>query len=138
MSDNILGITPRERRRVQVDCSKGGKTIQSFAEELDVTKIVSRYLATGERPQAPHTAVWGGTMPSEEFQERAETVAQVEQWFEAQPSATRSRFDNDPAKALAYLEQERNQEEAEQLGLVHQKQNEQATEEAQQEETKED
>lgn len=138
MTENAFGIKRNERRRSQIDCSNGGKTIQSFAEELDVTKIVSRYLATGERPQAPHTAVWGATMPSEEFQERAETVAQVEQWFEAQPSATRSRFDNDPAKALEYLESERNREEAEQLGLVHQENREEPAEEAQEEETKED
>ena len=57
-------------------------------------------------------------MPEQEFQERAESVAEIEQWFEAQPSKTRSLFDNDPAKALAFLEAEKNREQAENMGMV--------------------
>lgn len=117
MTEIKTGEAPK-RKRLQVDCSQGGRTVQSFKDELDVSRIVARYLTTGERPMPPGTAQWGATMPSEEFQERLESVAMVEQWFAGQTSKTRGQFDNDPAKALEWLEADKNRQEAEEMGLV--------------------
>lgn len=107
----------RTRRRVQVDASAGDKTIQSFAPELDINRIVSKYLQTGEMPQK-NLPVWGQTVPSTELQDQLETAAAVNQWFQAMPADQRLVFGNDPVKALAFLEHEENKAEAIERNMV--------------------
>lgn len=101
----------RTRRRVQVDASGGDKTIQSFAPELDINRIVSKYLQTGEMPQK-NLPVWGQTVPSTELQDQLETAAAVEQWFQQMPADQRLKFSNNPVMALEFLEHEENKQEA--------------------------
>lgn len=101
----------RTRKRVQVDLSAGDKTVQSFAPELDINRIVSKYLQTGETPPGT-TPVWGQTVPSGELQDSLERVAEVNQWFATMPAVQRAEFRNDPIEALKYLEIEENKEDA--------------------------
>lgn len=108
----------QSRPRVQIDLSKGGRTVESYADELDVGRIVSRYLLTGERP-AVNQPQWGSSMPSMDFQEMQEKIAHAKQWFAALPAKTRGMFENDPAKALEYLEHAKNKESALEMGLAH-------------------
>lgn len=108
----------KSRERVQIDLSHGGRTVESYADELDVGRIVSRYLLTGERP-AVNQPQWGSSMPSLDFQEMQEKIAHAKQWFAALPATTRGMFDNDPAKALEYLEHAKNKESALEMGLAH-------------------
>lgn len=117
-TEKLMDAYTSKRNRSQVDCSKGGRTITSFADDLDIKNIVSRYLVTGEKPLSGNTPVWGQSMPEMEYSEMLEKVAATEQWFATLPAKTRGAFENDPARALEYLENEQNKDAALEQGLA--------------------
>lgn len=57
-------------------------------------------------------------MPSESYHDMLNKVSGIKQRFEALPSQLRLRFENDPGKLLAYLDDPKNRPEAVRLGLV--------------------
>lgn len=107
------------RVRVQTNVSGASMTKQSFKDECDINVIMKRYEASGILPgmeragQARYLDCTGV-----DYVEAMRVVADAKSAFGELPARLRDRFENDPAKLIAFLEDGRNLEEARELGLA--------------------
>lgn len=108
--------------RVVQESFKPSLTQQHFKDECDINHIMRRYRETGflTDPLAQPTAkpMFGDFSTAFDFHEAQNTIARANEAFAALPSSVRKRFANDPGAFLAFMEDERNIDEAVRLGLV--------------------
>ena len=97
---------------------ENARTKQSFKDECDINELVRRFGLTGEMPQTLEMPKSGdfGTM---DFHEAMNAVRQAEEQFMTLPAEMRARFGHDPGALIAFLEDEKNKDEAIKLGLVN-------------------
>lgn len=101
-----------------IDCGPG-LTKQSFSEECDINNIMRRFEETGQLPEMIRTDPQYGEfadMPS--FQEAQNIVIRSQEQFSALPAKVRSKFQNDPALFLDYVNNPENQAELIKMGLA--------------------
>lgn len=105
------------------------RTLSQFADECDINKVIRRYgslenyetmlMASGkvrtERPQ------YGDFTNIPDFLEAQNTVAKATQLFEVLPARVRDDFANDPAKFLAFAQDEKNYDKMVEYGLAQKK-----------------
>lgn len=94
-------------------------THQSFKEECDINTIVRRFGLTGELPENLRMPVSGDFTGVTDFHTAMIVVRQAQEEFLRVPAHIRARFANDPGEMMAFLEDERNRDEAVRLGLVN-------------------
>lgn len=94
-------------------------TQQNFKEECDINTIIDRF-------GVEHVAQDPRTMPSSEefieafdFQTAQNAIVRAREAFMDQPAHVRARFDNDPAKMIAFIANKENYDEALKLGIVN-------------------
>jgi len=105
------------RRRVAISDTLPSMAKQSFKAECDINNIMKAYQRTGAISHfATHEPQYA-YCPSEDFREALEIVQQGRELFAALPSSIRTRFGNDPAEFLAFVQDDRNADEARALGL---------------------
>lgn len=93
-------------------------TIQSAKDECDINLIVDR-AKRGISPVAyDGVPQFGDFSEVGTYQEALDQVIRAQEAFGELPSRVRERFDNEPAKLLAFLANPANREEAISLGLV--------------------
>lgn len=93
-------------------------TQQQFKEECDVNNILSKYRRTGMVSHlAKHQGNFGDFSSVEEYQVSLDKLMTAQRSFEALPSEIRSKFENDPAKLIEFLDNKNNDQEAIKLGL---------------------
>lgn len=92
---------------------------QQFKEEVDINTIVRRFGLTGQLPENLRMPVSGDFTAVTDFQTAMQTVRQAQEEFLRVPAEIRARFANDPGQFMAFLEDERNKDEAIKLGLVN-------------------
>ncbi len=86
--------------RVPVRLDTGpGLTQQHFKEEVDINRIVKKFMETGEIPLATKQAEFGFAS-SMTFTEAMQITAQAKEEFMKLPAKVRSHFKNDPALYL--------------------------------------
>lgn len=105
----------------RVDCSKDKPlTQQSAKDECDINKIIERLKKGADIPNAsPNPPRYGDfTSIPTDLRECLNVVRQADELFMSMDAHVRRRFDNDPAKMLDFLNDEKNREEAVALGLV--------------------
>ena len=95
-----------------------GKTQQKFAKDCDVNAIVKKFQKTGAMDHVSHFQPQYGDFTGPDFHAAMTIVAGAQQMFESLPSSLRKKFENDPAKFLDFVQDEKNAKEAEELGLV--------------------
>lgn len=102
------------------DCGdpKNSVTQQSFKDECDINEIVRRFGLTGEMPGDFAMPVSGDFTGVIDFQSAMNLVVAAQEEFMRVPADVRARFNNDPARLMAFLEDGRNYDEALKLGLV--------------------
>lgn len=108
---------PRARRRVTTEC-KNGRTKQSFKDESDINQILAQWIKTKVPPFMDGEPLYGDFSKGTDFQKAMNQVVDAEQDFRTLPSYIRERFKNDPARLLEFLEDDKNREEAEELGII--------------------
>lgn len=108
----------KPRKRVQVECSQGGRTKQSFGPECDINVLMRRYLQGGELPVGVGVATYGDFSGPADLMDAYELVKRAELQFASLPSDVRERFKNRPANFLAFVQDKNNQAEAKKLGLL--------------------
>jgi len=99
-------------------CEDESLAIQSARDDTDINTIVRRFGLTGELPgdlQMPQSGDFSGLGG---FHEAMNVVRAAEEEFLRVPAETRARFNNDPARLMAFLEDGANYDEALRLGLV--------------------
>lgn len=92
---------------------------QSFRDETNINNIMKRYQNTGiiEHVQKVQGS-YGDFSNVQEYQLSLNQVIEAQEAFEQLPAQIRKRFNNDPAHLMSFLEDDKNREEAEKLGLV--------------------
>lgn len=100
-------------------CTDPSLTQQQFKDETDINEIVRRFGLTGELPgdfNMPQSADLVDAIT--DYHTALNTIREADEEFMSMPPELRARFDNDPGKLIAFLEDGGNREEAVKLGLV--------------------
>lgn len=102
------------------------KTQQQYKESCDINNIIKTYASTGELPLSNKVGKFMDVSNVSDYQTALETVYNAQKAFDALPSHIRTKFENDPNQLIAFLEDDKNYDEAQKLGLlkIPQKQNE--------------
>ena len=98
---------------------EGNRTQQQFRDECDINVIVKRFGLTGELPSNFRAPMQGDFSDIGDFQSAMEAVRNAEEAFMQMPAALRARFENDPGRLIDFLSDEKNRDEAVNLGLVN-------------------
>lgn len=112
------------RRRVAIAFDPVSKTQQQFKDECDVNNIVAKHAENGTLEEylseaaALRPGSYGDFSDQASFMEAQEIIIRAQSQFDALPAKVRERFQNDPAKFLAFMEDENNADEAFRLGLL--------------------
>jgi len=94
-------------------------TKQSFTRECDINNIMAKYQKTGTIDHVNKHQGSYGYATSDDFQTALETVARGRRMFEELPSSIRTKFENDPAKFLDFVQDKNNLKEMQELGLAN-------------------
>lgn len=93
-------------------------TQQQFAEETDINVIVERFGLTGQLPENFRAPVSGDFTGVTDYQSALNAVIAADAEFMSLPANVRERFQNDPQRLLEFVGDDKNRDEAIQLGLV--------------------
>jgi len=109
----------RPRRKVGLACEPGSsKTKQTFKDECNINKIISKYQKTGALDHVNKYQPSYGYATAIDFRDSMEIVLRGQEMFDALPSNLRKRFDNSPAEFLQFVQNPANSTEAISLGLA--------------------
>jgi phage internal scaffolding protein len=96
-----------------------GRAKQAMKDECDINNIVARYRERGILNHvAKHEGRYDDLLGAVDYQTAMQAVAQAQEAFDTLPAKLRARFENDPSKFLAFVENEENLDEMISLGLV--------------------
>lgn len=101
-------------------CTDGSLTDQSFKEECDINTLIKRFGLGMEMPmdfRIPHSGDF--TDQVTDFHTGMNLLREAQESFMQLPAHMRERFGNDPGNLIGFLEDEKNREEAIELGLVN-------------------
>lgn len=93
-------------------------TKQSFADEVDINKIVDGFMKSGFLPQRAGSPFYGDVSDISDYQDCLNKVIEAQGLFNSMPANIRDRFNNDPAALIAFLDNPANLDEAVSLGMV--------------------
>lgn len=96
-----------------------GRTQQEFAEEADINTIVRRFGLTGELPENVRIPQSGDFTGITDYHSALNLIREADEGFMELPAELRARFEHDPGRLMAFLEDANNKEEAIKLGLVN-------------------
>lgn len=116
-------ITVRKNGTVSVESVNTDPTLtqQQFKEQCDINNIIKHYAQTGELPLSKKVGQFLDVSNIQDYQTSLQTVFDAQRAFDDLPSQIRSRFENDPSKLIAFIEDDANTAEAQTLGLLSQK-----------------
>ena len=100
-------------------CEDATLTQQHFKDECDINNILRQFNVTGLLPESPLSPRYGDFTGIGDYHTALNRVIAAEDEFMALPAQIRSRFDNDPARLIDFLENQENKDEAIKLGLVN-------------------
>ena len=93
-------------------------TQQQFKDECDINNIIKTYSQTGVLPVSKKVGAFLDVSNVTDYQTSLQTVYEAQRAFDALPSKIRTRFENDPNLLLAFIEDDKNYDEALSLGLL--------------------
>ncbi len=105
------------RKRVSISFKGRGRTKQSMKDECDINLIMAKYQTTGAIAHVNKFGASYGFATSQDFTEAMRTVVIAQDMFNGLPSSIRSRFGNDPAAFLEFVQDSENHDELVKLGL---------------------
>jgi phage internal scaffolding protein len=100
-------------------CEDASLTQQHFKDECDINNILRQFNVTGLLPENTLSPRYGDFTGIGDYHTALNRVIAAEDEFMALPAQIRSRFDNDPANLIEFLENSDNKDEAIKLGLVN-------------------
>lgn len=108
----------RATARQQIDCSKGGKTVQYFKDECDVNNIMEKHRTQGVLWTTKTAPRYGDFTNVLDYRETLDRLRQAENSFMALPADVRRYFNNDPAEFVEFASDQKNIDELRRLGLA--------------------
>lgn len=95
-------------------------TKQADAKDCDINVLFARMEKGGSLPDMiAREPRYGDFSEVPDYQEACNIVLKAKEQFESLDAQTRNRFENDPAKFLAFANDPKNMDELEKLGLLH-------------------
>lgn len=108
-----------DRERFALTFVNPSLTKQASRDECDINQIMRRYQKTGIVEHVnKYQGRYGDFLQVTDYQTALNQVQAANDAFMSLPSSVRSRFDNDPAKFLEFMENPLNQAEMIKLGLA--------------------
>lgn len=101
-------------------------TKQSFKDDCDINLIMAKFTKTGVMDNIRDIEPEYGFASSDDFRESMEIVSKANSMFESLPSNIRNKFKNEPATFLDFVQDEKNLEEMQEMGLALRNKNEKA------------
>ncbi len=93
---------------------------QSFKAECDINTIMDKYQKTGLVSHVnQYQGNYGDLPTSMDYHEALTRQLEAKEAFESLPSSIRTKFDNDPGKFLAFVEDDENHDQLVEMGLAH-------------------
>lgn len=112
-------------RDTGLSCNDKSRTQQQFKDQNDVNVIMKKFandpFAVDPMVFSRKQARYGDFTGAEDFHATMNRIIAAEEAFMALPSAVRSKFENDPAKLLEFINNSDNYDEAVKLGLIDRK-----------------
>lgn len=94
-------------------------TMQSFQNECDINVIMRRWEKTGDLTHVRHSqGRYDDFADIGDYQSALNTVLAAQEAFEALPSRIRTRFSNDPASFVSFMQDPTNSNEIIAMGLA--------------------
>lgn len=116
--DPRTSVRVRERPRLVKRFFEPSLTKQEFKDECDINVLMKRYQKTGLFPQYPgQSPRYVSNIDAPDFLEAQNLVIKAREEFLGLNSELRKRFDNDPAKFYAFVNDPDKAEELVKLGL---------------------
>lgn len=116
---NLPPAKKRERVRVQVQFNKPTLTKQAFGPECNINNIMARYQKSGVVEHINNrTPVYGDFAEIPDYQTALDIVYTAEDAFLQLPSQVRKFFNNDPSFMLAFMQDPKNLDTCQKLGLI--------------------
>lgn len=106
------------RNPVVITFQGPGRTKQSFKDECDINRIMARYHATGVLDFVEKREAQFADVTDVDFLSAMQLVSDAQSAFADLPSSIRDRFENDPSRLLAFVNDSNNLQEAIELGLA--------------------
>ncbi len=104
--------------RVLTAVGKRSRTKQQFKDECDINNILSKYQKSGAVTHVNKHAAEYGFATSEDFTSAMFLVTDAQAMFNELPSSLRTKFKNDPAEFLEFVQDPENADELVELGLA--------------------
>lgn len=102
-----------------LDCSTmPSKVQQQFKDDADINTIVKRFGLTGELPKDLAVPQSGDFTDVVDFHSAMNIVRASEEAFMEMPADVRKRFHHDPGEFLAFVNDDKNRDEAKKLGIM--------------------
>lgn len=96
-----------------------GKTRQAMKDEVDINRIMARYVKTGMIAHvATKSPEYLDVSDVSDYRDAVEQVRLTNVFFMKLPAKVRARFNHDPAEFLDFVTAPGNKAEAEELGLI--------------------
>jgi len=99
-------------------CSDPSLAQQQFKDESDINHILKQFNVTGQLPPTIQMPRYGDFSQVVDYHSALNLVIAADEAFMALPATIRSRFDNDPALLLDFLNNPENNAEAQKLGIT--------------------
>lgn len=113
-----LGSTHVVGERLRTPVVGKSRTKQSFKRECDINVIMASYQKDGAIGHLNRHGADYGFATSLDFSESMRVVVKAQEMFEDLPSSIRTRFGNDPALFLDFVQDDDNHDEMVEMGLV--------------------
>lgn len=121
-------MSDKKPRPFSIDCSSGGKTDQSFANQSDINWIVNMHKKQGTFPIFQNNdAYYADVSNIPTFEEAFNIVNEAYASFMELPSVIRSDMNNDPSKLVSYVSDPNNRDLLEKHGVIKIKRSESPT-----------
>lgn len=99
-------------------CEDDSLTVQEPTEDCDINKIMERYAQTGILPGNATRATYGDFTGINDYHKAMNAVRFAQNAFNELPVQMRTKFENDPAKLLDFINDPDNAAEAVKMGLL--------------------
>jgi phage internal scaffolding protein len=99
-------------------CEDPSLAQQHAKEESDINTIVRRFGLTGELPNGVRAPQYGDFTEATDYHTAMNAVISANNAFMTLPADIRARFNNDPGAFVDFCSDDKNREEAKQLGLI--------------------
>lgn len=100
-------------------CEEPTRAQQHHKDECDINVILERFGKTGQLPVNAISGQYGDFSGVYDYHSAMNAIIAADSEFDALPAQLRARFDNEPNNLINFLRDEKNTQEAIELGLLN-------------------